>query len=63
MKITYKKYKNMYGVLDSIVLKFIDGVHVLSIPFDKDNIDYQEYLKWCNGELPYTEKGTAEDAD
>ena len=33
------------------------------IPFDTDNIDYQDYLKWLNGEDPYTEKGTPEAAD
>ena len=33
------------------------------IPFDPDNTDYQEYLKWLNGEDPYTEKGTPEAAD
>jgi hypothetical protein len=33
------------------------------IPFDEGNTDYQEYLKWCNGEEPYTEKGTAEAAN
>ena len=42
------------------VMRLSDGA---SIPFDNDNIDYQEYLKWCNGEDPYTEKGTAEAAD
>ena len=36
-----------------------DGV----IPFDPANIDYQEYLKWLNGEDPYTEKGTPDPAD
>ena len=33
------------------------------IPFDPANTDYQEYLKWLNGEDPYTEKGTPEAAD
>ena len=33
------------------------------IPFDEANTDYQEYLKWLNGEDPYTEKGTPEAAD
>ena len=56
MKITYKKYKNSYGVLDSVVLKLIDGVHVLSIPFDEANTDYQEYLEWAK-------TNTAEKAD
>ena len=57
MKITYKKCKNSYGVLDSIVLKLIDGVHVLSIPFDESNTDYQQYLAWV------AEGNTAEPAD
>ena len=34
-----------------------------SIPMDENNTDYQEYLKWLNGEDPYTEKGTTEPAD
>lgn len=33
------------------------------IPFDPLNKDYKEYLKWLNGEDPYTEKGTPEAAD
>ena len=34
-----------------------------SIPMDENNTDYQEYLKWLNGEDPYTEKGTPEESD
>jgi len=34
-----------------------------SIPMDENNTDYQEYLKWLNGEDPYTEKGTPDPAD
>lgn len=34
-----------------------------SIPMDEHNTDYQEYLKWLNGEDPYTEKGTPDPAD
>ncbi len=33
------------------------------IPLDPANTDYQEYIKWCNGEFPYTEKGVTEEAD
>ena len=33
------------------------------IPLDPANTDYQEYIKWCNGEDPYTEKGITEEAD
>ena len=29
------------------VLKKEDGVIVASIPFDPDNLDYQEYLEWA----------------
>ena len=41
----------------SVTLTDGSGV-VLCIPFDETNADYQEYLKWLNGEDPYTEKGT-----
>ncbi len=42
------------------VLRKADNIF---IPFDEANTDYQEYLKWLNGEDPYTEKGTPEAAD
>ena len=29
-----------------------------AIPINELNSDYKEYLKWLNGEDPYTEKGT-----
>ena len=63
MEITYKRFKNTYGQVAEAVNKYEDGVHVWSIPFDPANTDYQEYLKWLNGEDPYTEKGTPEAAD
>ena len=34
-----------------------------SIPMDELNTDYQEYLKWLNGEDPYTEKGIPDPAE
>ena len=56
---TYKLQKNAQRTADVAVLK--DGK--TSIPLDEANTDYQEYLKWLNGEDPYTEKGTPEAAD
>lgn len=57
----YKLVKDGLSGQVSCVLK--SGTTVLCIPFDEDNTDYQEYLKWCNGEYPYTEKGIPEEAD
>ena len=57
MKINYKRYKNSYGVVQDGAMKFVDGVHVLSLPFDEANRDYQEYLAWV------AEGNTAEAAD
>ena len=34
-----------------------------AIPIDELNSDYQEYLKWLNGEDPYTEKGIPDPAE
>tara|TARA_R100000781_G_scaffold109343_1_gene74264 strand:- start:425 stop:598 length:174 start_codon:yes stop_codon:yes gene_type:complete len=57
MTITYKKFKDPYGnVVTSAINKFIDGVHVLCLPFDEANTDYQEYLEWAK-------TNTAEEAD
>ena len=53
----YKLFKNFYGEI-SAVNKFIDGVQVMSIPFDPANTDYQAYLKWVaegNEPLPAEE--------
>ena len=48
MTITYKKFKDPYGnIVTSAINKFIDGVHVLCLPFDEANTDYQEYLEWA----------------
>ena len=47
---------------DAVIRTSDDGV-ISTIPFVDGNIDYQDYLKWCNGEEPYTEKGITEEAD
>ena len=57
MAITYKKYKNSYGEVQNGAMKFVNGVHVLSLPFDEANRDYQEYKIWVS------EGGVIEDAD
>jgi len=57
MTITYKRFKNTYGQVTEAVNKYEDGVHVLSIPFDEANTDYQKYLEWV------AEGNTAEAAD
>ena len=57
MTINYKRYKNSYGVVQDGAMKFVDGVHVLSLPFDEANRDYQDYLAWV------AEGNTAEAAD
>ena len=57
---TYKKTKSMGVVRTDQILRKADNA---VIPFDEANTDYQEYLKWLNGEDPYTEKGTPEAAD
>ena len=57
MTVSYKLYPNdENGVAKQAIQKTEEGV-IFSIPFDKVNTDYQEYLKWV-------EKGnTAEAAD
>ena len=57
MTINYKRYKNSYGVVQDGAMKFVDGVHVLSLPFDEANGDYQDNLAWV------AEGNTAEAAD
>ena len=58
----YKLIKSVYTNEITGVMKQT-GNSLSSIPFDEANTDYQEYLKWLNGEDPYTEKGTPEAAD
>jgi hypothetical protein len=47
MTITYKFYKIPFGSENSSVSKKVDGIEVVSIPFDEANTDYQEYLEWA----------------
>ena len=58
----YKLIKSVYTNEITGVMKQT-GNSLSSIPFDEATTDYQEYLKWLNGEDPYTEKGTPEAAD
>jgi len=62
MAIKYKTHKDYNNNIVSCS-KWEDTTFLLAIPFDEANTDYQEYLKWLNGEDPYTEKGTPEAAD
>ena len=47
MTITYKfaRYPDE-TVIPNVVGKYVDNKQKMSIPFDNDNTDYQEYLKW-----------------
>jgi len=47
MTITYKFYKIPFGSENSSVSKKVDGIEIVSIPFDEANTDYQEYLEWA----------------
>ena len=58
----YKLVKSPYTG-ETVGVKKQTGNSVSQIPLDEANTDYQEYLKWLNGEDPYTEKGTPEAAD
>ena len=50
----YKLFKNIDGI-EVCVLRKKNGI-IMSIPFDEENIDYQEYLEWAK-------TNTAESAD
>jgi len=46
------KQVSLKGVIQDVVLRTTDGAY---IPFDPDNTDYQEYLKWLEaGNTPQT---------
>ena len=54
--IMYKFSKNKFGEVSCVQKQ--DGNILLSIPFDPDNTDYQEYLNWVaegNQPLPADE--------
>jgi hypothetical protein len=52
----YKLIKNPVSGMTNVVNK-TDGNIMLSIPFNPDNTDYQEYLEWI------AEGNTPEEAD
>ena len=52
----YKLHKSSMDGTTSIVFKQISGL-IISIPFNEENTDYQEYLAWV------AEGNTAEAAD
>tara|TARA_B100000614_G_C14175110_1_gene338740 strand:- start:52 stop:225 length:174 start_codon:yes stop_codon:yes gene_type:complete len=57
MATKYKFYADTKGVVQKAVQRTTDDGTITSIPFDKANTDYQEYLEWVS-------KGnTAEEAD
>ena len=52
MTTTYKLENNLENNLIS-VFKKVDGKQVMSIPLDRANTDYQEYLAWvAEGNTP-----------
>ena len=62
MTLSYKFVKDIFTNQHCGILRTKDGI-TSHIPFNQANTDYQEYIKWCNGENPYTEKGVTEEAD
>ena len=62
MTLSYKFVKDILTNQHCGVLCTKDGI-TSHIPLDEANTDYQEYLKWSNGEYPYTEKGVTDEAD
>ena len=54
--IKYKLYKDLISSEVNVVNKIYSD-KTISIPFDEENIDYQEYLEWV------AEGNTAEAAD
>ena len=59
----YKFFKLPDGTQADAVIRTTDDGVISTIPFVDGNKDYQDYLKWCNGEEPYTDKGITEEAD
>jgi hypothetical protein len=41
----YKQYKDISGNIANGIIRLLDSA---SIPFDPDNTDYQEYLRWLD---------------
>ncbi len=52
----YKLYKSPIDGTTSVIFKQVNGLKI-SIPFNEENRDYQEYLEWV------AEGNTAEAAD
>ena len=53
----YKLTKNLQGEINGVKTQV--GSYTICIPFDEDNTDYQEYLKWLakgNEPLPAEEQ-------
>ena len=57
MTTKYKLYPDFKGNPMSAVQRTTDDGKIVSIPFDTNNIDYQEYLEWVS------EGNTPEEAD